>query len=176
MMSYKDVLHRLFSRQNLTDYQLLKAAEKRYGSKRAVAERLGVSTRHVQRLMKQGRENAGRIRSSAGLRQRIGGMYNTPELRQAMKAPRRAQTVSGGAKVYMYGYLGVQTRKTDALRLRDMEWNISGESMQRIREAWETGDDEHAREVMRELIGREYGVPDWNWADDSTFEMKFTTN
>lgn len=173
-MSFMRDLHAVFSRTRLTDYQILKAAEKHYGSKKAVAAELGVSPRHVQRMMRQARTSGGRMRASSDLRGRIQGMYGRPEVRQAMSAPRRARTMSTtGAHVSMSGNLGPMLAGRDYSRLREMGIDISPEGMEQIREAWLTGDSEHAQEVAREVIGQEYGVSDWNWHDDSDFSMNF---
>lgn len=176
-MSFIRDLHAVFSRTRLTDYQILKAAEKHYGSKKAVATELGVSPRHVQRMMRQARTSGGRMRTSTDLRGRIQDMYGRPQVRQAMSAPRRARTMSTtGAHVTMSGTLGPEISGHDPdeyKRLREMGWHISPEGMEHIREAWLTGDPEHAQEVAREIIGQEYGVSDWNWNDDSDFSMSF---
>lgn len=179
MTDFDEALHKVFSRVALTPYQILKAAEKWYGSKRAVAEELGVTTRSVERWMQQGRTRNGRLKAKEANLARIRDLANTPELRHAMRAPRRSQqAVSGGAHLKMSGDLGPISGKgtpsvRDYTREREIGVDISEEGMEEIRMAWETGEPEHVREVTREVIEREYGVANWDWHDDEKFDMGF---
>lgn len=170
-------MHGVFSNKTVSDYQILKAAEAWWGSKKAIAEELGVSTRSVQRWMRQGRINSGRVRSAAI--DKIRNLYKTPELRRAMEAPRASQKkIAGGMKMKMSGSLGPiiaqgTPAEKDYTRLREMETEISEEGMAQIWEAWRTGDEEFLRETVREIIELEYGVSNWNWHEDSDFNIAF---
>lgn len=173
MADFGDRLHGAFSRGGSRPGTAREAAQSMRDaglSTREIAERSGTSQRTIQRYLSG--QSAGHSRAGAGL---VDAARSAPEVRAASVSPGRAARMRNhGARIRMSGTLGPVVGGKDYRRPgRDLDWNMSGEAMDRAYEAWLAGDDDEAREIFREELELEYGVTGWDWDDDELERFDF---
>jgi hypothetical protein len=126
------------------------------GGTRAVAQRFGVSQRQVQRYVKADKEGTA-VKSPRFAQLKDLGR-KAPELRrQAMSRRRASRMKRHGAHVKIKGTMGVRAAgRSYFVPGRWAYADLSPEAMDEIREAWEAGDDDAAREALERALGEEY--------------------
>lgn len=157
-----DALYRAVSRKSAPAVQresardLVARAEQALGSKKAVADRLGVSQRTVERWA----AGEGRIRNkpSAKNADKLRDLgRNAPESRKRdMSNLRAARIRNKGAKIKVSGNIGPTIGGNDYKRQRTVEIDLSGEAMAPVLDAWLAGDDDAALAALHEALDSEY--------------------
>lgn len=156
--------------QKPTTRSELERMERALGSKRAVAERLGVSTRTVQRWAKG--TNKPRPRHAAGLRD----LGRSREVRSALNPAKRRKLTTKGARMRMQSYQGPLRGPSggagDYRRERTVLVDLGPELMERVYEAWENGDDDEAAEILAEYMTDQRGYPSsWDFGSPDDFRL-----
>lgn len=161
-MKIEDAINRALTgarRQKPTVCGTIKDAEKAFGSKRAIASQLGVSTRTVQRWA------SGKGKPSKGNAGRLDGLRRAPEVRRAV-APRKRGGLRRDAKLKIDGYQGPISGPNDHRRQRLVTgWTVDGEHMNQMIDAWESGDDAAAAGALKDWFETEYGVSGWEFGE-----------
>src|SRR5918999_5976160 len=129
---------------------------KALGGTRAVAQRFGGSQRQVQRYAKADRE--GRTVKSPRFDQLKNSGRTDPGIRRQAMNPRRAARMGNhGAHVKLKGTMGVRMAgRVYLVDGRVAYADLSPEAMEDIRQAWEAGDDDAARDALERALGEEY--------------------
>ena len=135
-----------------TPAQMVAAGENVLGSKKALADRLGVSERTVQRWA------SGESKPRFGNARKLKGFVrNDPDMRRAqLSSLREARIRNQGSKVKAKGEMGVRAAGKKYRRSREIETELSGDAMTEIMERWLQGDDAGALEALNEALGNEY--------------------
>jgi predicted transcriptional regulator len=135
-----------------TPAEMVASAEKVFGSKKAVAEKLGVSERTVQRWAAgDGKPRFGNARKLKGF------VRDDPDMRRAqLSSLREARIRNQGSKVKAKGEMGVKAAGKKYRRNREIEAELSGDAMAEVMEKWLQGDDAGALEALNEALGSEY--------------------
>lgn len=157
---FDDAMWRATSRHNPAKdpAAMVRELERALGSKKAVAERLGVSTRTVQRWTTTTGTQRRAIRgeNAAKVRQ---GYGRSPEVRKASTSRLRASRMRNkGATLRAKGYIGPVVGGSDGRRDREITTQLSGEAMDRVLDAWMSGDDDAARAALENALDEEYAA------------------
>lgn len=139
---------------------------KTYGSEGA-RERLGVSKTTWRRWQ------SGKQHPSAGNLSKIRGEWNTPAVRRKTVAPRRAsKATSNGANVKVSGQVGPYAAYSpggsDEPRDRTIDFDLSGEQMRELYDAYVYDGPDAAHEVLQHFAAVEYF--ETGWQHDPAFE------
>lgn len=138
--------------------------------KKDLAESLGVSVRQVQRMTTEtGQER----RSTARHKERLQRLVaNHPKVRTASRSKRRASRMSNrGARLRIKGMQGPGGYgRGNYKRDRTVERYLDPDVMAEIRDAWESGDDARAEEILREALEDE-GYVGWEWDSDANIDF-----
>lgn len=139
-----------------TTRSTLQDAMRAYGGTRGVAQQLGVSQRTVQRWLK------GTHRPSGTNRQRVRGLERDPNVRAAVRPPRRSNRLRRqGARVVIDANQGPRGYE----RPRVIDFRMSGDAIERIEDLWYAGDEEGARQAFLDAITDDYAngeVDSWD--------------
>ncbi|MEV5880729.1 hypothetical protein AB0L75_42465 [Streptomyces sp. NPDC052101] len=135
---------------------LVTRAEQALGSKKAVADRLGVSTRTVERWAK--REGRWRSKPKAQHEQMLRDLArNAPEARARSMSPLRAARIRNkGATLRVTANMGPSYAGKKYRRERTIEVQLSGDAMQPVIDKWLSGDDAGAMEALHSALDEEY--------------------
>ncbi|MGW6569975.1 helix-turn-helix domain-containing protein [Streptomyces sp. NPDC054975] len=127
-------------------------AEKVLGSKKALAERLGVSERTVQRWASgDGKPRFGNAKKLKNF------VRNDPDMRRAqLSKHREARIRNQGSRIKVSGNMGVTAGGKKYRRHRTIETDLSPEAMGDIMDKWLAGNDDEALDALREALGDEY--------------------
>lgn len=152
---------------------MVRELERALGSKRAVADRLGVSTRTVERWTTTTGQQRRAIRGPAETRVR--DTYGkAPEVRRAsMSRYRAARIRNKGATLRVKGVIGPMIGGTDYRRQREITVKFTGEAMGPVIDAWLNGDDDAARAALEDALETEYGAPAGFQLGDELTELEF---
>jgi DNA-binding transcriptional regulator YdaS (Cro superfamily) len=138
------------------------------GSKRAVAERLGVSTRTVQRWAKG--TNKPRPGHAAGLRE----LGRSRDVRSKLNPAKRRKLTTKGGRMRSQSEQGPRGPMGAASGWRDRTIlvDVDAATMERVYEAWENGDDEEAAAILAEYMTDELGYPSsWDFGSPDDFRF-----
>ncbi|MGH2602477.1 MAG: helix-turn-helix domain-containing protein [Dehalococcoidia bacterium] len=133
-------------------------------STREIAERLGVTPRTVQRWTTtrgaERRRPPRRVVDEAAAEPRVRS--------KAIPKRRRSRIRNQGAKLRISGRQGPPG--SPSKYRRTVSIYLDGDTMDRVLEAWENGNDEVAAEIMSEALDDE-GYPAWTWDPDSEVDF-----
>lgn len=130
-------------------------ARKAYGSWRGVAQAMGVSERTLRRI-----RNEGRV--SPASRRRIGELGRQGAVRRAAVRPgasrRAGRMIGSGASVRIDGEQGPRGFGRGSYRRnRAIEFELSPDEVEQIRNAYLDGDDERAAQLLGDAAQNNYG-------------------
>lgn len=164
--------------QKTTTKSALEAGKKAFGNFwKNVAHETGVSERTLRRVRAGGK-------TSKATQRKLDDFAKRQEVRRASVKPRRASKIQSatqsGARVKFTAWQGPIGRGAgDYRRQRTMDFNIPGEAMQELNEAYESGDDEAIQSLMEQYTA-EFGWTDWSpqggWTIGETDEWDFDPN
>ncbi|MER7498317.1 hypothetical protein ABT033_37730 [Streptomyces pharetrae] len=135
-----------------TPAEMISKAKEVLGSTKAVAQRLGVSERTVQRWA------AGDSKPRFGNARKLKNFVrNDPQMRRAQLSNlRQARIRNQGSRVKARGEMGVTAAGKKYRRTREIETELSPDAMNEIMERWLQGDDAGALDALNEALGNEY--------------------
>lgn len=155
---FDDAMWRATSRQAPAGdpVAMVRELERALGSKRAVAQRLGVSTRTVERWTTTTGQQRRAIRGANASQVRE-AYAKSPEVRKSsMSRLRGSRMRNKGATLKVKGEIGPVIGGNDYRRQREVTVHLSGEAMGRVLDAWSAGDDAGARAALEDALDEEY--------------------
>jgi transcriptional regulator with XRE-family HTH domain len=143
-------------------------AEKALGSKRAVANRLGVSVRTVQRWA------SGKGKPRADNAGKLNDLGRSSDVRGALSPGKRRKLTNKGGKAKIKGYQGPLRGpagdRQDYRRDREIIFDLDPDTLVAMYSAWQSGDEEGAREVLADHLA-DSGYPSWSFGDIDEFRI-----
>lgn len=140
-------------------------------SKKDIASQLGVTPRTVERWTTTTgaqRRDPSKSKSAEDL-VKLGSTH--PSVRsKAMSKYRRSRMRNRGGQVRINGNQGPTPGGKSYLRKRMIVHEIDGRSLDKIVQAWESGNDDDARDALREAL-EDQGYPDWTWDDEAVVDF-----
>lgn len=163
--------------QKVTNKAVLETSKEAFGGKpwTEIAQEVGISPRTMLRIRKGGKP-------SASTQAKLDALAKRPEVRQAAMKPaarrRLARGKTEGLNVKLKAFQGPKGSAGGGYgRKRDVAFDLPGEVVEAMAEAYENGDDDAAAGILEDAIA-EHGWSDWNppggWEvgdiDDLSFE------